>query len=196
MEMPRPDGVWMMGGTSVQDERLRNLYENHGGDLRAYLQRRLGPEDSEDALAEVFATAWRRISGIPSGDEARFWLYGVARNVVRNANRSERRRTRLSVKLIGNADPAPSGPAETAVIRSEHDEVLAALSTLRAGDQEILRLHAWENLSRSEISRVLGISVPAVDMRLQRAVARMSTALATPNAGHATKRADTRGGKS
>lgn len=195
MEMPKPNGDWMMGA-SAQDERLRNLYESHGPDLRAYCQRRLGREESEDALAEVFATAWRRISSIPSGDEGRLWLYGVARNVIRNVNRSARRRLRLSVKLVGNTDPPPTGPAESAVIRSEHEDVLAALSTLRSSDQEILRLVAWENMSRVEIARILAVSVPAVDMRLHRAVARMSRALVgSHRAGYATNRADTRGGK-
>lgn len=193
-ETSRP-GV-RMRSTSEGDDRLRTLYESHGPDLRAYCQRRLGPEEAEDALSEVFATAWRRISSIPSGNEARLWLYGVARNVVRNANRSSRRRLQLSVRLIGNRNLPPSGPADSVVIQSEHEEVLAALSALRSGDQEILRLVAWEEMTRVDIARLLGISVPAVDMRLHRAVSRMSNLLVeSDSSGHTTNRADTRGGK-
>lgn len=181
---------------SDRDDTLRMLYENHGPDLRAYCQRRLDREEAEDALSEIFATAWRRITSIPSGDEARLWLYGVARNVVRNANRSSRRRVRLSSRLVSRSDPPPPGPAETAVIRSEHEDVLAALTALRSSDQEILRLVAWEDMSRADIAQLLGISVPAVDMRVHRAVSRMSTALAKHDlSGHAADRAGSRGGK-
>jgi DNA-directed RNA polymerase specialized sigma24 family protein len=33
-------------------------------------------------VAETFAIAWRRVDAIPAGDQARLWLYGVARNVL------------------------------------------------------------------------------------------------------------------
>lgn len=185
-----------MTHASERDEVLRGLYENHGPDLRAYCQRRLDRDEAEDALSEIFATAWRRITAIPTGDDARLWLYGVARNVVRNANRSSRRRIKLSARLVVKSDPPPPGPAESVVLQSEHADVLTALSQMKPGDQEILRLVAWENLSRSDIAQMLGISVPAVDMRLHRAVSRMSSALAgSAKSGHATNRADTRGGK-
>lgn len=182
--------------TPEYDERFRVLYETHGDDLRAYCTRRLGPDEAEDALSEVFAVVWRRLDEVPSGGEARLWLYGVGRNVVRNATRSSRRRLRLASRLIGRWDPAVSGPADALLTRSEHEEVLAALATLRPHDQELLRLHAWEELSREEIAQVLGVSIGAVDMRLHRAIRRMRSALDSRGfTDHATRRATRRGGK-
>lgn len=184
-----------MSDTPDHDDRFRLLYLTHGDDLRAYCGRRLGREDAEDALAEVFAVAWRRFEKVPEGQEARLWLYGVARNVVRNAMRTTRRRERLSSRLTAGREPPPSGPDESVVIKSEHQDVHAALTALRPGDQELLRLHAWEGLSRVEIASVLGISVAAVDMRLHRAIARMSGALrARGFTGHTNHRAADRGG--
>jgi RNA polymerase sigma-70 factor (ECF subfamily) len=159
------------------DERFRLLYESHLDDLRVYCLRRLDRDEAEDALAEIFAVAWRRLEKVPPGSEARLWLYGVARNVVRNSMRSARRRARLDNRVSGISDPPRPGPAETTMTRSEHADVLVALSKLRPGDQELLRLHAWEELSRSEIATVFDISIAAVDMRLHRAIARMSVAL-------------------
>jgi RNA polymerase sigma-70 factor (ECF subfamily) len=70
------------------------------------------------------------------------------------------------------------------------------MATLKLSDQELLRLHAWEELSRSEIAHVLDISVAAVDMRLHRAIVRMSGALRSRGfTGHTTGRAEDRGGK-
>jgi len=159
------------------DERFRLLYESHLDALRVYCLRRLDRDEAEDALAEIFAVAWRRLEKVPPGSEARLWLYGVARNVVRNSMRSTRRRARLANRVSGISDPPRPGPAETTMTRSEHADVLVALSKLRPGDQELLRLHAWEDLSRTEIARVFDISIAAVDMRLHRAIARMSVAL-------------------
>ena len=177
------------------NDRFRRLYLTHGDDLRAYCQRRLGRDDAEDALAEVFAVAWRRFDKLPDGQEARLWLYGVARNVIRNATRTSRRKIRLAGRLMSGEVPQ-TGPDESLLIRSEHEDVLAALATLRPSDQELLRLHSWEELSRKEIAQMLGISVPAVDMRLHRAIARMSAALRSRGfTSHTTGRAEDRGGK-
>jgi RNA polymerase sigma factor (sigma-70 family) len=153
-----------MSDTPDYDDRFRLLYLTHGEDLRAYCRRRLGPQDAEDALGEVFAVAWRRFDKMPEGDEARLWLYGVARNVVRNAMRTKRHRMRLSGRLIATGELPVSNPDDSLVTRSEHQDVHAALATLNPNDQELLRLHAWEELSREEIANVLGISVAAVDM--------------------------------
>lgn len=112
------------------DDRFRDLYLNNGEDLRAYCRRRLGREDADDALVEVFAVAWRRFDKIPEGQEARLWLYGVARNVVRNGTRTTRRTARLSSRLTASSEAPRSGPAESLVTRSEHEDVKAALTTL------------------------------------------------------------------
>lgn len=185
-----------MSDTPDHDDRFRHLYMTHGDDLRVYCQRRLGRQDAEDALAEVFAVAWRRFDKMPEGQDARLWLYGVARNVCRNATRASRRKLRLSNRLAGSGQSAQSGPDESLVTRSDHEDVLAALATLKASDQELLRLHAWEELSRKEIAQVFGISVAAADMRLHRALARMSGALRSAGfTGHTTGRAENRGGK-
>ena len=184
-----------MSATPDYDDRFRLLYLNHGEDLRAYCLRRLGREDAEDALAEVFAVAWRRFAEMPEGQEARLWLYGVARNVVRNAIRTTRRKMRLFNRLTASSEAPRPGPAESLVIRSEHEDVNAALSKLKPSDQELLRLHAWEELSRIEIAQVLGISVAAVDMRLHRAIARMSVALRSRGFTEHTRRAENGGGK-
>lgn len=178
------------------DDRFRQLYLTHGDDLRGYCQRRLEREDAEDALAEVFAIAWRRFDKMPHGQEARLWLYCVARNVVRNATRATRRKTRLFNRLTASSESPLPEPGDSLVTRSEHEDIVAALATLRPSDQELLRLHAWEELSRTEIAQVLEISVAAVDMRLHRAIARMSGALRSRGfAGHTTGRAEDRGGK-
>ncbi|MGH8949785.1 MAG: RNA polymerase sigma factor [Acidimicrobiia bacterium] len=180
------------------EERFRLLFDGHLHDLKAYCGRRVAPDDVDDAVAEVFAVAWRRLEKVPRGDEARLWLYGVARNVVRNQTRSSRRRLRLDMRLIANRDPAHPGPAETVLTRSEHEDVVTALQTLKETDQELLRLRAWEELSRHEIAQVLGISVAAVDMRLNRAMARMSDALEAVTTGprrDSIRRAEDRGGK-
>jgi len=130
-----------------------------------------------DAVAEVFLVLWRRIDDAPEGDDAPLWLYGVARNVVRNTHRSVRRRTRLNGKLGPLQRAVEPDPEMLVVRRSTDNEVLKALSELRQADQEILRLSFWEDLTNIEIATVVGIEPHAVTMRLGRARNRLARRL-------------------
>jgi DNA-directed RNA polymerase specialized sigma24 family protein len=57
----------------------------------------------QDAVAEVFLTAWRRLDAVPEGDAARVWLYATARRVIANQRRSGRRQVTLYQRPRGTA---------------------------------------------------------------------------------------------
>jgi RNA polymerase sigma-70 factor (ECF subfamily) len=131
----------------------------------AYAMRRTSTTaDAEDAAAETFTIAWRKIDQVP--DEALPWLLAVARRVIANQRRGSQRRGWLVTKLGRQSAAAPVlHPA------SETDDgpALAALARMRADDQELLRLVAWEELDLRAIAQMLGISPNAVAIRLHRA---------------------------
>ena len=161
------------------EQRFQRLYLDHERDLRAYCRRRLPTADVDDALAEVFVVAWRKIDSLPGPAEVRPWLFGVARNVVRNLERQARRRKRLRDKAMGTTDRSrhEAGPEVAVMLRGDSEMVLAALATLKRADQEVLRLSKWEELTPAEIALVLRISPEAAGMRVKRASARMAKAL-------------------
>ncbi|MDH3731612.1 MAG: sigma-70 family RNA polymerase sigma factor [Acidimicrobiia bacterium] len=158
----------------MSEALFEQLFASHHDAIRRYCRRRLDGPAAEDAAADIFVVAWRRIAEVPAGDSALLWLYGVARNVVARSRRSANRRGRLNAKVL-SLGAAAQEPPETVVLRSsEEEELLAGLAKLRPDDQEILRLKTWEELSHAEISSVLGISVSAVDARASRALKRLS----------------------
>jgi RNA polymerase sigma-70 factor (ECF subfamily) len=161
------------------------LFDTHHKIIHAYCLRRLAVEDANDAISEVFLVAWRRIDEIPDGDETLMWLYGVARNVVRNRQRASRRQIRL-VARTGSLAVEPREGLETIVIRNEeHAEVLRAMETLKESDQDLLYLKVWEDLSNTAIGAILGISHRAVEGRYARALKRLSKQL---ERGHSVAR--------
>lgn len=146
--------------------RFEEMYAAHYPALLAYVLRRTdSPDDAADVLAETFTTAWRRVADIPPGDEARLWLYGVARRVLGNHHRQETRRTALAVRLREEL----AAWQESAVELDPDDAVRRAFRRLSAGERELLSLVAWEGLSTDQIAVVLGCSRGAVRIRLHRA---------------------------
>ncbi len=165
-----------MASDAANRTRLRHLFDEHYEAISRYCHRRLASEDANDAAAAVFSVAWRRISDVPAGDAALPWLYTVARYQVSEMRRSARRLANLRTKLNGQARHPEPGPEAVIVRNAEQAALLAALSTLRDSDQEVLRLRAYERLSLPEIAAVLECTVEAAKKRSARAAKRLERA--------------------
>lgn len=154
---------------STGDARFREIYERYHAQILAYCRRRTAPDRAEDAVADTFLTAWRRIDELPPDDEILPWLFGVAYKVLGHQWRSASRRERLSEKLTSLGINPGREPEEVVVTRWESRQVLEALSRLNDTDKEILRMAAWEGLTYSEIARALEIGVEVVRQRFYQA---------------------------
>lgn len=164
------------------EQRFREIYEAHLASVYAYFRRRIDTLTAQDATAETFLVAWRRLDSVPEGDRTLPWLYSVARRVLANQYRSRRRRSRLEEKVRATAVNAAPTP-ETIVMR-RHDEqaVLEALARLGPDDRELLRLAVWEELPHRLIADSLSCSQHAVDQRIHRASKRLAREM--HRAGH------------
>ena len=159
-------------------ERFRVLYDDLYEDLWRYIQRRsISTEEARDTLSEVFLVAWKRLEDVPVGKEARLWLFGVARNLLK-ASWRKRKRSKDLVVRIGN-EMSTRGNTDTELDNSGVLKIVKALQFLSENDQEILRLVAWEKLSHKEISVVFGCSENAVSIRIHRARVRLTKVMQT-----------------
>jgi RNA polymerase sigma-70 factor (ECF subfamily) len=175
-----------VAGHAEVEQRYRLLFERNWLRVRAYAIRRCGDVSAaDDAAAETFLVAWRRIGDIPPDNELA-WLMGVARRVLANARRSDARRDKLLARLRGATVPEVVDLADLAVDASDTAvEVRSALGRLRPDDAEIIQLSAWEQLSHAQIAVVLDVSANAVGIRLHRARRRLAEELlkGSPRAG-------------
>jgi RNA polymerase sigma factor (sigma-70 family) len=163
----------MREGERERRRRFDALFASYSSDIVAYCGWRAdSASDAQDAAAEVFLTAWRRLDALPEGDAARVWLYATARRVIANQRRSSRRRDALYQRLALDAasvvqEPPSSDPEESLV----HE----ALCRLGPRDREVLLLAEWEGLSPAQIAAVLGCLAMTARGRLHRARGRFRT---------------------
>jgi len=149
-------------GTSFED-----AFRDEFPALHRYLRRRVGASAADDLTAATFAVAFSCWSSFDHSRPLRPWLYGIAANVVHRHWRDERRKLRAYART--GVDPvATEDDLERAHVTSRERELAAALATLRPRDREILLLHAWAELSDSEIAEALGLPIGTVKSRLHR----------------------------
>ena len=153
--------------TATARARFEALWRAHYADVFGYAVRRLGDETAAgDLTAETFTVAWRRFDFAP--DPSRAWLLAIARKLIANHYRGERRREALLARVRQESAPAATGG------ESEQDELLAAaFNGLTPRDREVLSLVTWHELTPAEAADVLEITPARFSVRLHRAKARL-----------------------
>jgi RNA polymerase sigma-70 factor (ECF subfamily) len=164
---------------SERERRFEAVYQAQHGPILGYVLRRTdNPDDAADVIGEVFLTAWRRLDDMPADPDARLWLYGIARRVLANHYRGERRRSALTERIRADIAAAYRPPEFTGALA----QISAAFRRLPDPDRELLSLSAWEGLDNGQIAAVLGCSRNAVRIRMFRARKRFAREMADQSA--------------
>lgn len=157
--------------SAARERRFREMHERTYADLLRFVERRIPPSEAEDVVSMVFLTAWRRLDDVP--EDARPWLFAVARRTMLNQVRGLWRRRALDVRVAAEAEPVEADGSIGAVVRLD---LARAWRTLGAADREVLALAAFDGLTSEEAARVLGCRPTAYTTRLNRARKRLRAA--------------------
>ena len=138
------------------------MFERHHAQVAAYVRRRAPESIVEDVVSETFLIAWRaseRVRGDPLP-----WLYGVARRVLANQLRGQRRRLGLVSRLRRERSPSDPEP-----LPGVSERIRAALLALSERDREAVLLVAWEGLTPNQAAAAVGCTAGTFRARLYRA---------------------------
>jgi|SRR5437867_2244365 RNA polymerase sigma-70 factor (ECF subfamily) len=128
-------------------------------------------EDAEEALQDAFTRAYRSL--VRCADPERFgaWLFRILVNRCRTAGARRARRGRTFVSdEVALLEAAEDHPSEQSAWREEIDR---ALARLRPEQREAFLLKYVEDLGYDEMSRLTGVGVSALKMRVMRACERL-----------------------
>jgi RNA polymerase sigma-70 factor (ECF subfamily) len=154
-------------------ERFTAVFDEHFDAVLRFALARAEPETAKDATAETFLAAWRTFDRLPA--DPRGWLLAVCRNKLADHYRLSGRQLTMS-ELVAPASASAARDHGDSVV--EQDRVRTAFLCLRQGDQDLLRLLAWDGLSHREAAEVLACSPALFSVRLHRARRRLRAALA------------------
>lgn len=171
--LERPDAT-LIAASLTDPAAFAAVFDRHWAGIHRYCASR-APAAGEDLAAETFRVAFdERAKYDPRYDDARPWLYGIATNLLRRRFREAARRgAPLITRAFGFEDDA-LGRVEAAALGPA---LAAALREVASADRDALLLHAWADLTYTEIARATGVPVGTVRSRIHRARTRLRTHL-------------------
>ncbi len=160
----------------VFDEVIRSTEE----ELARYFRRRLdNPADAAEAFGELLLVAWRYRRRIPEPPEqARMWLFGAARNVLRSSRRKLARRSAAVQRYV---EEMRSTTLASDVIDDDVHAIRVAITELSEEDAELVRLIYWDGFRSHEAALVLGIPASTARSRLSKARDRLRAIMEIPD---------------
>jgi RNA polymerase sigma-70 factor (sigma-E family) len=132
----------------------------------------LGADDPEDIAQEAFARLLRKYDSLRDPDAALAYVRASVCNLTRNRHRHLR-----VVRLRTPAAQPEESSEQTAILREDHREVLAALAALPPRRREAIVLRYWLDLSEREIAEAMGTSPGTVKSNVSRGLAALAEAL-------------------
>jgi RNA polymerase sigma factor (sigma-70 family) len=143
----------------------------HTGMVHSVCLRVLGDQHAaEDATQAVFMVLARKARSWPRGASVAGWLFRTAELTARSARKIAARRARHEKEAAMSRQSAAAPAATWEKLRPELD---AALTALPVGQQDAVVLRYFRGLTESQVAEELGVSQPAVAIRLKTALERL-----------------------
>lgn len=159
------------------DEAFRLIFERYTRPVIGFIYNMTGQYDlAEELSQETFVRAYRNLGGLRDDTKLSSWLFGIAKNVVREsarANHHDRYRVEMDDDAVGRLEQ--KGPApESSLLDKELDKVVQnALLMLDSDKRMVFTLKVFQQRGYEEISEITGFSIPKVKTDLHRARAEM-----------------------
>ena len=146
---------------------LTTAWAHHEPELRGWARHKLGnTTDAEDLLQDLFLKALRQGEQFCSVQNARAWLFEVARNTLADRLRVARHTVELPDDLASPVD-------ETATVDTLTGCLPRVLAELDAQDRDAITLCDLQGMAQADYAKARGLSLSAAKSRIQRARRRM-----------------------
>jgi RNA polymerase sigma-70 factor (ECF subfamily) len=163
-------------------EAYGQLYQRYAERVFRFLYARMEDrQDAEDLTEDTFFKVWQALPGYRrQGTPFGGYLFRVARNVLIDHYRRNKRRPRLLALSENQLHAAEGNPAKHLAQDQQRQELRAALGRLSEDYRMVLSLRFFGELSSEEIGAAMERSPGAVRVLQHRALAALRKILSKP----------------
>ena len=163
-------------GAAHRDADVRAWMTQYGPALRRYFQKKVGPNEAEDLVQDVFVSL--QVRGSHAIENVEGYLFRVAANALM---RRQKRQTWdwAGHEILEDGDWLSDevSPERVLMGKEAMAGVVAALRALPPRSSEAFFLHRFEEMTYAAIASRMNISTKAVDHLIQRALKRIAQAV-------------------
>ena len=154
---------------------LETIYNQHYDNVYNYICFRINNHyDAEELTSDAFESAIRRFHTYrPELAPIQAWLIGIAKNVVSDYFRSNKRKTFVPLDDIVELMSLERQPEEVVVFNENNRALMRAMSTLKDAERQILSMKFATDLKNYEIAQIMNLSDSNVGTIVNRAVKKM-----------------------
>ena len=153
-------------------EAFHQLYQNTDRTLYSYILSILkNPQDAEEVMQETYMKIWTSASSYQSQGKPLAWFFTIARNLCYMRFRDAKHDAAVSFdELTGEESGELYLPLENL---ADAMVLRAALTVRKEDERQLVLLHASAGLKLREIAASLGIPLPTVLSRYNRAIKKL-----------------------
>jgi RNA polymerase sigma-70 factor (ECF subfamily) len=127
-----------------------------------------GRDDAEDIVQASLIKAYRSLDRCQNPGRVGAWLFRITANSCKDHLKT-RRRNRVSLDDVPGLEEEGGGPSDAMDRNNLRSRIELALRRLPLEQREAFVMKHVEGFSYQEMSEVLGVSIPALKMRVHRA---------------------------
>ncbi len=153
------------------EKELEILYRAHARQLRGFARRRVGSQEAEDLVQDVYLRLLQQ-GEIATLQRPREYLYRVASNLAIDSARKTKTRSRFADESIEFSMPHPAVTSPEKIVESlmEWRRFQTFLEELPPFTRKILLLNRIGELTHEEIANQLNVSVRTVERHVANAL--------------------------
>lgn len=159
---------------AAEDSLVATFNEVHDELLSTLVYLLGNREDARDAAQEAFLKCWRARKTLPDVQNVRAWVFRVALNTARDAQRSAwNRRVRPMAGEELTLIARGVAPGDSLADRETLDRLRAAIADLREEEKEVFLLRQNGELTYEQIAEVRGAPVGTVKTQMRAALMKL-----------------------
>jgi RNA polymerase sigma-70 factor (ECF subfamily) len=159
---------------------FENIFETHYKRVYNFCAYRINNHhDTEDLVSSVFEKVIRKYGTYrPSTVPLEAWIITIAKNVVNDYFRKNKKRVYIPLELVNNAASAVSGQPEAILIACENNAALMrALNVLTEKERTIVAMKFAASLKNVDIASIMSLSDSNVGAIIHRSLKKMRRVL-------------------
>lgn len=160
------------------------IYDEHIDKIYRFIFLKVSSQEiAQDLTSETFLRGWEAfkksqnpVANNQKIENIQAFLYKIARNLVTDHYREKGKTQIVSAEYVNITDPR-ANLEEKALLKSDIDNIRIALVNLREDYQNVIIWHYLDDLSVSEIAKIMDKSEPAVRVQLHRALKSLKSSI-------------------